>query len=484
MTTVFSGLQSQSLGGFLTIRGYATLRDLARCSYADPGYQRDLNAAHRDDIAAFVEAGEYLFFPEIVLSAELKVDYERPNPVADPFGEILRREYFTSNVDDLRVRTFANRTDIVVPDAMPLLRRIDGNHRLAAIEALNDDRYDRFVAPFCILLFAGGDASTNEKALFHNINSKARALTPEESLRGIIDDAVAFPDDVLRDRFGAGYLQCRRFIPRLDFAFLPHLRRVFGQQDGGTSRLRSVLLAAIETLMQVENASPTDDRLLEGIRRLDATYADPRLERAEAAGLFTAFLYYAVRSDDGSYARFTSWVFNTHQYEHESIHAADLIKIFDKVMTSRRRQLFISMWFADKTRPNWEAIKAAVDELNAAHPIDIRLREIRIDQFDTGYSYEITHEILQLIEDSGLLIADLTGGNKNVHHEVGYLMGLNRGRGRPHDNFLLLHNAQMGDPAVDIGFNLAGIKQLRVIDTNRLREEVKHQVAIFYGLAM
>jgi len=55
-----------------------------------------------------------------------------------------------------------------------------------------------------------------------------------------------------------------------------------------------------------------------------------------------------------------------------------------------------------------------------------------------GHSYTITDEISKAIEDSGLLIADLAHGTKNVHHEVGVLMGLNRGRHLKQENFVLL----------------------------------------------
>ncbi|MDL1867056.1 hypothetical protein FBR06_07400 [Betaproteobacteria bacterium PRO4] len=54
------------------------------------------------------------------------------------------------------------------------------------------------------------------------------------------------------------------------------------------------------------------------------------------------------------------------------------------------------------------AIEAAVNDLNLEHKFDIQQRPIRIDQFDTGYLYEINNEILRLIEESGFLIADLT----------------------------------------------------------------------------
>lgn len=61
-------------------------------------------------------------------------------------------------------------------------------------------------------------------------------------------------------------------------------------------------------------------------------------------------------------------------------------------------------------------------------------------------------------------------------------MGLNQGKGQPHENFLLIHNGSIGDVSKDIGFNISGIKQLRLNDTNSLRENVKKQIAAFYGL--
>ncbi|MRX52302.1 hypothetical protein GI374_18355 [Paracoccus sp. S-4012] len=61
-------------------------------------------------------------------------------------------------------------------------------------------------------------------------------------------------------------------------------------------------------------------------------------------------------------------------------------------------------------------------------------------------------------------------------------MGLNQGKGFAHENFLLVHNASIGDVKKDFGFNIAGIKQLRLSDTNALREVLKEQVSKFYGL--
>lgn len=71
---------------------------------------------------------------------------------------------------------------------------------------------------------------------------------------------------------------------------------------------------------------------------------------------------------------------------------------------------------------------------------------------------------MQIINGCGLLIADLTQSNKNVFHEVGFLMGLNQGRGEPHENFILIADANQVK-GTSIGFNLRAWQQIRFNDT-------------------
>lgn len=495
MRTVFNGAFAPSIGGFITVRGYAPLGDIAKCSFADENYQRDLKPAHVEDIRKFFEDGEYLFFPEIILSVQLDVDYEKKYaPEQDPFQLIRAGEAFKSNTNGLEVKPRKSRSsndltryEITVPDGQKLFKRIDGNHRLSAFEAMGDVEFDRSVAPFCVVFFPSRDARRNEKALFHNINSKALPLTSEEVYKGIVDAPDDFSDSDLNDRFGPEYLQCRQLKDRLDFTYLSNLKNVFGKNEGQDECDRSVLVQSLQDVCgQMAKKTTLDtETVFEAIKAINDTYGDDRLRNSGAQGLFAAFLYYQLSEDRarGSYEQFTNWVLRTHQYELSSINAADLIKIFSKIAQSRKRQVFVSMQFGADTKPNFDAIELAINDLNATHDLDISIRPIRIDQFDTGYSYEINTEVLRLIEDSGLLIADLTHGNKNVFHEIGYLMGLNQGKGFSHENFLLVHNASLGDVDKDIGFNISGIKQLRLNDTNALREAIKEQVSIFFGLA-
>lgn len=494
MSTVFNGAFAPSIGGFLTVRGYAPLRDIAKCSFADDNYQRDLKPRHVEEIKKFFDDGEYLFFPEIILSVQLDVDYEKVGaPDRDPFQLIQAGETFRSNTNGLDIKPRKARSsgdltryEITVPDGQKLFKRIDGNHRLSAFEAMEDVEFDRFEAPFCIVFFPSREARRNEKALFHNINSKALPLTSEEVFKGIVDEPGDFPDDDLSARFGAEYLQCRQLKDLLNFSYLSNLKSVFGRNKGQDECVRSVVIQSLlDVRGQIDPKTELDtEKVFEAIKRINVTYTDPRLQSSAAQGLFAAFLFYHLSEDHsrGSYEQFTNWVLRTHQYELRSINAADLIKIFSKIAQSRKRQVFVSMQFSEDTKPNFEAIEGAIKDLNEKHDLDIAITPIRIDQFDMGFSYEINAEILRLIEDSGLLIADLTLGNKNVYHEIGYLMGLNQGKGLLHENFLLVHNASIGDSKADIGFNISGIKQLRLNDTNAVREAIKEQVSKFYGL--
>ncbi|MBA8819444.1 hypothetical protein BRY73_08500 [Ochrobactrum sp. P6BS-III] len=495
MNTVFNGAFASSIGGFLTVRGYAPLSDIARCSYADEAYQRDLKPGHVEEIKKFFNDGEYLFFPEIILSVQLDVDYDSDGaPTIDPFQMMREGIPFKSNISGLSIKPRKasstrnlTRYEIAVPDGQKLLKRIDGNHRLSAFEELKDVEFNRYVAPFCLVFFSSAkDARRNEKALFHNINSKAMPLTSEEVYKGIVDVPEDFSDNDLNDRFGPEYLQCRQLKSLLDFSYLTNLKNVFGKNKGQDECSRSVLIQSLQDVRGLIDPKTTldVDAVFGAIKRINDTYGDKRLQASTARGLFAAFLYYQLSSDQsrGTYEQFANWVLRTHQYELRSINAADLIKIFGKIAQSRKRQVFVSMQFSEDTKPNFEAIKSAIDDLNVKHNLDIAIRPLRIDQFDTGFSYVINDEILRLIEDSGYLIADLTRGNPNVYHEIGYLMGLNQGHGLPHQNFLLVHNSSIGDAGKDIRFNLAGIKQLRSSDTNGLREAVKRQISIYFGL--
>ena len=142
------------------------------------------------------------------------------------------------------------------------------------------------------------------------------------------------------------------------------------------------------------------------------------------------------------------------------------------------------MAFLRQTKETYKTIQKTVRQINDKYNLDIRLREIRIDEINKGHSYTIDDEILAVIEGSGLLIADLTFGNRKVYHEIGYLMSLNRGKGLEQDNFILIADKKTrGDELEsDIGFNLKSWQQLRFKSTRQLEVKLTKSLEAYYRL--
>src|SRR5688572_10081003 len=104
---ILRGLMDQSLGGFVCIRGYTALGDLARVSHPDLDYQRDLIKTHRDTIIRFLRNRQNLFFPEVILSCLLNYDFAKPRAISglQPLADVLAGKGFKSNTNGITVST-------------------------------------------------------------------------------------------------------------------------------------------------------------------------------------------------------------------------------------------------------------------------------------------------------------------------------------------------------------------------------------------
>lgn len=502
---ILRGLLERSLGGFVCIRGNAPLGLLADISRADPTYQRDLLKDHEKEITRFLGNKEYLFFPEIILACILRYNFRKPKAKSglDPLAEILAGRDFYSNVDKITVAVRSmpfkgmmdsrapNRLRVAslsVPDGLlgqkaelPFFR-IDGNHRLSA--AANHSAFKDLVTPYCILLFqADAEGNRHSKTIFHNINSKAVPLTPEENLRIILDDETLWPDDVLKDPsvFGWEYYFARRLAKRIQGDYLEAIKHLLAEK-------RAVLVELFRFLLQRKAIATEEselDKVFACVKKVNDLYAgDESLKVNACPGLLVAFTYFCLTdAKDHRLEPFRYWVKGNHLTAVRGMDAATLIEIFEKVHLAKRRTVFVSMQFGDTTKATYETIQKAIASVNEKCSPPIEIRPVRIDKLNKGHSYQITDEILDMLESSGLLIADLTEGNKNVYHEIGFLMGLNRGRGLRQDNFVLIvRDRGKKQMEKDVGFNLAGVQQIRFKETIDLERELKKTILRFYQL--
>ena len=525
---IFPGILHTSLGNFTVIRGVAPLGDLARCSQFDLAYQRNLIETHKTEIERFLADREYLFFPEVILSASLKSDsdvYE-----GSPVHDILYGTGFTSNVNGLKVKTFNRKLPkalesvgginalrlayIELPDNQLdnglKLFRIDGNHRLSAAKNAKPGESNYVLpTPFCIVLHEDAyQAQRFEKVVFHNINAKQIPLTSEENLRLILETGKdsLFDDKALLEsvNFGPAYYLARKLLDKINDHYLDAI-------EGPLKNRRSLALALTQFLIGKDVINETKDiadldsqvqRLLKAFQTINTIYQKrPKLAENACHGVMVAFLYFALHNEGKQLYAFARWVTSNHidhltpdttttglsYHSHlgriQAVDSTSLVSVFESILTARKREIFISMAFCEKTYETYKAIEETVQRINDKHKLDIRLREIRIDLFNKGHSYTISDEILELIEGSGLLIADLTFGNNNVYHEIGYLMGLNRGKGLEHNNFILIADKTRGDKLEsDIGFNLKSWQQLRFENMRQLREDLTEYLEIYYQL--
>jgi hypothetical protein len=472
------GVLDFSLGNFLCLRGFARMGDLYSLSEPDLSFQRDLLKLHEKEMVAFLREGEFLFFPEVILSTTLSPDVDNTEEVAKLFENVKTGQHFANlKFPDYRLSCSVNKTksgqdsraiDIFQTATLELnlksarkFSRIDGNHRLSATP--KDKKFETYNTPFCLLLFRNTtEAASFSRALFHNINYKSVPLTMEQNLKLILDDATLFPDAKLKEHesFGWPYYHARKLHTALDFDVFGNLKPFIEEEPRSFLVGQFTFLIQSDVLGDNENAVSRFKAALVNVNGLFD--AHPALKESKNQGLLAALVYYELKKG-APVASFVRWVLDNHLHLIEKSSSADLIAIFDKVLTSRKRTIFVSMPFG-KTKPDdhYAIIERVCKDVNEVHNLKPALKVERVDWFHDGTSYEINDKIIEMMSDCGLLIGNLTHCNPNVYHEIGFVMGKAKAEGSDVANMLLfLDESVAEDKDKFVGFNLRGIKQLR-----------------------
>jgi len=74
--------------------------------------------------------------------------------------------------------------------------------------------------------------------------------------------------------------------------------------------------------------------------------------------------------------------------------------------------------------------------------LGFEIKLIRTDKHIKGVHTQIENSIFEEIEESDLLIADVTGNNSNVFHEIGFKMGLDRSKGLKNPNIIFIKDTR------------------------------------------
>ena len=502
----FAGvLQRDVLGTFSVIRGFANLAELAEVSIAIPytatdewsgtGYQRPIDPDRVEAIKRFLLEGRYRFLPEVVLSLRSSGELDPLVPYRKRLKSAIDATYVVSvNVEAIRESTFKP------------VRRIDGNHRLEAASRLvaeqvsktsrsDFSRYPAFAkAPFSFVVLHSDRPSDDDLAeamLFNLINSKAVPVVSEQSLSVLMQDEglpeVRFKEDPqlfltrwMRDRV-RGWP--RDFYPALGPTPLTQLYRTAGViiRSFGPLADATTLARHAEELFDPLNAIAS---------RLRADHESFVLSPSFLSIAAEVYAYHT--SPDGSdmgsgsrTGRAISWLTAFAQwYAHiegsklpVEGDPAILWRVFKQAYDRRARSVFIAMSFRDDDvlKRTWQAIEEALNGFNVAHP-GTPLQPIRIDK-QSVESFDIQARIFEEIEQSQLMIADLTDERPNVYLEVGYA----KSKGVP----LILTFRRQTDPAPwdrehsrgnRVHFDLEPMRRVMYADPMELRDSLRAEL--------
>lgn len=435
----------QCFGDRYVFRAFAEANTVVKYSEPVQAYQRKPSDRHVNEIANYFKSGYNSYTTEIVLAYSIDDWYdEKFNPVF--YGGMIHGggiepiDFLTGNnalargfiADTLSPRTHVILRDrwgvsfkkagslikLTIPNGVTQkpFRRIDGNHRLNAFETL-DNKTASSIIPISIILLPNDHERDNtlrtEMELFHNINGKSKPLTNIEQYRGFLN---LFTAEELQ-KFGQHFAITKSYIDRYGHDKINFNGYNTGQDD--------IVLNCVQFLIDRE-ICVTSDELHNAFVYLDydlLTKHREQLSHFNNRFAIVPFVYYFFKDNIDEKPKFNAyakWFIKNKLYFSEDFDPASSINNFEHIP----RTIFMSMQFGDKTKDTYDAVEQVRDILKRDDGIDLEL--IKVDEHKQGYSDEIYHRIKTGIEKAELVIADLTYGNHNVHHEIGYAQGLGK----------------------------------------------------------
>jgi hypothetical protein len=455
---------TEVLGAFMIIRGFASLQDLADISVpvlmevpdasgSVRGTQRELDEQHAEEIKRYFEEGDRRFIPEIILSvrASLTAETDGLHQIGVRYDDGNLAIYRKHQSKNIRIHKLSvNRKNIEQVKREQRIRRIDGNHRLAKAAELAPvpGQENRYKVPFCLLLLGepNNEADNYTEALiFHTINSTAKPLDGERALQLILGQNPAYT-----------------MPPQAELEYSPalHLTRLLDekvrnlpspQRDllGGRSLARLSVASKemlrsypdrFSSLLKAEGFADEISALLSevGIRLSDEfpalCSANYFFELAAHVWMRTEAVVQRserIRHCCNDLRNLALWLGTKglQTLTQESPIGSQIIEIYEGVRQRVPKKVFLARWYpgiADglqKTRAENRLMalqRLVVDELGL-EMVDMGTEERGTDL--------IHPRLYEAISSSDIIIVDLTGLRPNVMIELGYSLN-HQGSGR------------------------------------------------------
>lgn len=502
MSLLLRGVLEKPFGGFLCLRGFAPLGALAEHSVADyNNYQRQLDVSHRDKLVNYLNQAESRLFPELILGVDLGDDYGVSENEYNNLFEVLNKKpaigFSRASFGKLTFSVFCknftptsfSRTVHATASVCGFesgenakIYRIDGNHRLEAVESAAADQAAKdLIVPFCLILFRDKrHYDENAPLVFNAINFRQMPISEEENLKLILlkkrpDGEFLFRQEVLQG-MGHHFVLARQALSSLDQKYFPKIWEVI------KSKCCCFFKNLFEWLEDSKIISSTQDfdSLKPYLTSIEALLGkvDEQTWSIASLGVLSFYLIgeqtkrklsskkrSALKSD-----AFIAWLKRNRLSDIEGIKDMEgmnmraLGSIYDRIHKLVPKRVFIARWYPASTDPHYEAANcrfAAIKEV----VLDLGLELVDMGTRRTG-TFPIRNEMFRELSDSDVFIADLTGCRHNVMVEVGYaLHRIVQGR-------TLLYFQETED-FKDPPFDLSDFSYEKITDSSHIKTKVK-----------
>lgn len=435
MVMRLTGIIESVFGGSYIFRGFATIFNLVKYSKPNYTYQRPLDEKRIDKIIEYLSKDQFRFFPELLFGLELNDPdaISQLNQQTIPGGvrleddiKIVKSKFTFNNTIGENPTTKVISLDF--GDNATMLSRIDGNHRLSAIEKVFKSEEEdlknvlsNLIVPFSILIQQKSvEAEKFESAIFYTINAKARPLTEEENIRSLFKRDLFGPDELARIfDLDIQTNVVKDLVEYLPIELLPNLGNSF-------SKCYYSCVFKVSKLCAEHNVDMTLQILKSAFMTVDMEYFNnDELNKWNGnINLICAFVFYYCKGNK-IYNAFKKWVLSNRIYKISEVQINSIIKLFDESQT-KQIKVFVAMpYYSDEIiRSTNNIYTRVIDKIRGTYNVDISLPG-KIMTYE-GPTVNIINDVLERIENCDICFCDITGNNPNVTFEMGWARALKK----------------------------------------------------------
>lgn len=467
-----SGILDFSMGNFLCLRGFADYKTLSRISEENKDVQRELIDKHKGEMAAFLNSGDYRFFPEIVLSVSLLTGNNH-SEVGEFFSAVISKKEWNKKLGDINISIFnhdagdKNRVAHISFDETKIkLNRIDGNHRLSAASEVVGD----FKVPFCLILCQNPDEENRySRAIFHNINAKQIPLDLEENLKVILESSEVFSDDKLKTdpSFGWKYYLARKTIDTIDFTYFPSINAYISGSK------YSFFVDLYGFLIENKSIEENDSAILQvksQLSEVNQALVDSEITATTTnIAVIGALAYYRL-TNESKYRGFLSWIKRNNIGNVEKLHIDDVINLYDEIYEHVPKKIFLARWYPSAEHDGDDEYRKAESRISAikeiVHQLNLELTDLGTRETGT---FDIRDVMYHDIRECDIFIADLSGARHNVMIEVGYAL-------KHVKTPRMLFYFQASDKCTSVPFDVSHLNYVPIVDSAEIKTSVKTRI--------